>query len=318
MKLFILGNGFDIAHHTKTEYSDFKRFLENYNPEILESDMPNPIISLKDGKLYCDSKNAANIIWHLIDNAERHISDDIYNENIEWKHVEESMGKLDYSECFDNYFGDWNYEGDCPEYEWKYSLKNQYRSLQIAAAVLQIQDFFSKWVNQIDISEAEIKTDFKNLVTKDDLFINFNYTDILESIYHYNNIWHIHGKKGSKKIIFGHCNIDFDYESYENILYGSSAILKNIHYALLKDVPTIISENNILWEKLKEVSSVYTYGFSYSYVDLPYINKIIKSCPNCKEWYIEEYPSEKEINKYTNYIKKLGLKGNINKFKIAK
>lgn len=110
MKLFILGNGFDIAHHIKTEYSDFKRFLENYNPEILESDMPNPIISLKDGKLYCDSKNAANIIWHLIDNAERHISDDIYNKNIEWKHVEESMGKLDYSECFDNYFGDWNYE----------------------------------------------------------------------------------------------------------------------------------------------------------------------------------------------------------------
>ena len=52
MKLFILGNGFDIAHHIKTEYSDFKRFLENYNPEILESDMPNPIISLKDGKLY--------------------------------------------------------------------------------------------------------------------------------------------------------------------------------------------------------------------------------------------------------------------------
>ena len=66
MKLFILGNGFDIAHQLDSKYSDFKRFLERYNPEILESDMPNPVISLKEDKLYCDSKNAANIIWHLI------------------------------------------------------------------------------------------------------------------------------------------------------------------------------------------------------------------------------------------------------------
>lgn len=318
MKLFILGNGFDIAHRIKSKYSDFKRFLENFNPEILESDIPNPIISLKNGKLCCDSKNAANIIWHLIDDAEREIADDISIENIEWKHVEESIGKLDYSVCFNDFFGEWNYEEDRPEYDWKYSLGNQYRSLQIAAAVLQIQNFFTQWVNQIDIVEAEIKTDFKKLVAKEDLFISFNYTDTLEAIYHYSNIWYIHGKKGSKKIIFGHGNQGFDYEVYEKILYGSAAVLKNIHAALFKDVSSVIFENNILWENLKEVSSIYTYGFSYSNVDLPYIRKIIECCPDCKEWYIEDYPGEKEIKKYTNIIKSLGFKGNVNKFKIKK
>lgn len=318
MKLFILGNGFDIAHQLDSKYSDFKRFLERYNPEILESDMPNPVISLKEGKLYCDSKNAANIIWHLINNAEQHLLNDIYNENIEWQHIEESMGKLDYSECFDSYFGSWNYEDDCPECEWKYSLENQYRSLQIAAAVLQIQDFFRAWVNQVDISKANAKKDFKKLISKEDFFINFNYTHVLESVYQYENIWHIHGQKDSKKIIFGHGNIDFDYEDYENILYGSAAVLKNIHNALFKDVFSIITENSSFWKTLKDVSSIYTYGFSYSYVDLPYIAKIIESCPKCKEWYIEEYPGEEEIKKYIKFIKDLGFKGSIKKFKIEK
>ena len=316
MKLFILGNGFDIAHQLNSKYSDFKNFLEKYNPEIIKSDMPNPAIRLKNGKLYCERKNAANIIWHLIDNAERHLINDIYSENIEWKHIEESMGKLDYTECFDNYFGSWNYEDDCPKYAWEHSLENQYRSLQIAAAVLQIPYFFNTWVNQIDITDTKKKTDFDKLVSNEDFFITFNYTDVLESVYHYENIWHIHGQKGNKKLIFGHGNLDFDYEDYEKILYGSASVLNNIHDALFKDVEAIISKNSSLWKKLREVTSIYTYGFSYSDVDLPYIAKIIESCPLCQEWYIEKYPGEKEIKKYINFITKFGYKGKIYEFKI--
>lgn len=316
MKLFILGNGFDIAHNLASEYCHFKEYLESYDPRMRDSDMPNPKISLKNGELHCNRKNAANIIWHLVDMAERCIVDDMYSEKIEWKHVEEAMGKLDYSECFDTYFADWNYEDDCPESDWKFSLKNQYRSLQIATAVLQIQDFFDMWVKQIRVDTAQAKTDFVSVANKKDLFINFNYTDILESVYGYKNVWHIHGKQGDKKIVFGHGKIDFDCESYEQILYGASDILRNIHHALYKDVYTIISRNNNLWSKLKEVTSIYTYGFSYGEVDIPYIEKIIESCTKCKEWYIEKYPGEESIKRYANTIKQLGFRGNINTFEI--
>ena len=94
--------------------------------------------------------------------------------------------------------------------------------------------------------------------------------------------------------------------------------MKNIHNALFKDVFSIITENSSFWKTLKDVSSIYTYGFSYSYVDLPYIAKIIESCPKCKEWYIEEYPGKEEIKKYIKFIKALGFKGCIKKFKIEK
>ena len=33
-KLYIIGNGFDLNHGLKTNYTDFKAWLKNYKPEI--------------------------------------------------------------------------------------------------------------------------------------------------------------------------------------------------------------------------------------------------------------------------------------------
>lgn len=314
MKLFIIGNGFDIAHGINSKYSDFKKFLEEYEPLILESDMPDPVIYLKKGKLYCDSKNAANIIWHLIDYAERRLSANMDAESIEWNYVEDALGKLDYTLCFNKFGEGWDFEKDCIQSKWEFSLENQYRALQIAAAVLQIHNFFDKWVNQIETQKVKAKSDFKKLIDKNDIFINFNYTDVLESIYKCKNIWHIHGRKGDKEIIFGHGNIDFDDNDYEQVLYGAAAVLENIHEILYKDVRANILRNVKQWENLKEVTSIYTYGFSYGYADRLYIQKIIKSCPNCKEWYIEGYPKVDEIEEYMNRVIDMGFNGRIKVF----
>ena len=37
MKLFIIGNGFDIAHNLNTSYGDFRDYLEKENWEFLSS-----------------------------------------------------------------------------------------------------------------------------------------------------------------------------------------------------------------------------------------------------------------------------------------
>lgn len=233
MNLFILGNGFDVAHKVESKYSDFKKFLEEYNPEIEESDMPDINVYVENGKLCCDRKNAANIIWHLINSAEQKIEEAInggtVEEIVEWNHVEAAMGELDYSACYNSYFGGWNDEEDRPDTEAEFALKNHQHSLQVAVAVLQIGDFFNAWVDQIDIKSKSIKKDFKEYVKEEDIFINFNYTEILEKLYHFKNVYHIHGKKGSQKLVFGHGNRNFPYEEYEDILYGSSYILGNIH-----------------------------------------------------------------------------------------
>ncbi|UKI38754.1 MAG: bacteriophage abortive infection AbiH family protein [Clostridiales bacterium] len=48
--LFILGNGFDIAHGIKTQYSEFRKFVLSLYPEAL--DLRDEIVYLEDfGKI---------------------------------------------------------------------------------------------------------------------------------------------------------------------------------------------------------------------------------------------------------------------------
>lgn len=278
--------------------------------------MPDPQICIRKDTLYCDKKNAANIIWHLIDYAERSNANSDNDENIDWHHVEDSLGNFDYTDCFNTYGEHWDYENDRPQKVWKTALTNQYHALQIAAAVLTIPTLFSDWVNQIKIV-AEKKKDFSDLIQPGDIFINFNYTTVLEKIYNIQNVYHLHGKQGQKNIVFGHGNINFCCNEYEKIIPGSSTILRNIHEALYKDTSTIISENTKLWNHLSDITSIYTYGFSYSAVDIPYINKIITSCPICKKWYIEAFPPKDILDKYIKCVKNGGFAGEILIFKTS-
>ena len=75
-------------------------------------------------------------------------------ESIEWNYVEDALGKLDYTLCFNKFGEGWDFEKDCIQSKWEFALENQYRALQIAAAVLQIHNFFDKWVNQIETQKV--------------------------------------------------------------------------------------------------------------------------------------------------------------------
>lgn len=97
--LFIIGNGFDIAHGIKTKYIHFHDYLkENYYDGELDSYSAPEWYMLPKGDVVYDSEDVVKFLRTVISNAERN------NEN--WEAVETSLGKLDFSTFLDNYFID--------------------------------------------------------------------------------------------------------------------------------------------------------------------------------------------------------------------
>ena len=93
-------------------------------------------------------------------------------------------------------------------------------------------------------------------------------------------------------MIFGH---GVEKEDFENIYTGSEFALAEIHFSLMKDTSKIIDESNYFFDELLSVKNIYSYGFSFSKVDLPYINEVCKKC-NAKNsiWYLQGHERERE------------------------
>ena len=66
---------------------------------------------------------------------------------------------------------------------------------------------------------------------------------------------------------------------------------------------------------MKDVEQVYSYGFSYGTVDLPYIKEIINDISNNKnsKWFFYDYNID-ENKKYKNLVKSCGFNGQYDSF----
>ncbi|MCD8083685.1 MAG: bacteriophage abortive infection AbiH family protein, partial [Clostridiales bacterium] len=232
----IIGNGCDIAHNLDTKYKDFQNFLgersqvlsellkevKNGELSIEEIDMPEPAISIdENGNLCCDDESSAMMIYLLLDAAERKLRENSGNETalIEWNNIEEAVGVLDFFDCFNSY----GYPGIF-EPKWKTSLKNEFRAIEIATAVLKISDLFLEWIKQVDTASATPKESLSCLIDNNTIVLSFNYTDLIEKNYKAKKVYHPHGKKDDVEVKFGHKPSKPAQEGLE-FLYGAKQAL---------------------------------------------------------------------------------------------
>ena len=156
MRLIICGNGFDLHHHLQTGYDSYKKFLAEYYEDVLSGYENFPYLS------FCDNR---------------------------WSDVENALA-IDYEEFMEDAMI--SYPGPLEDSDSKWG------AMQIDVELLTsfIHKFtgecFAQWLNHVNILSA--KPDLSLL--KNDLYINFNYTDTLQLLYQIpdNNILHIHGK----------------------------------------------------------------------------------------------------------------------------
>jgi len=175
---------------------------------------------------------------------------------------------------------------------------------------------FVSWIKRIEINTKDLLSE--EYINNDNLYLNFNYTSTLESVYKINkeNILHIHGcVDNTSKLIFGH-NIKYKELDYEDTDYVGLIKDEDVQYDRLmnmylgstfKDTEHIIKANLCFFEKIKEVENVYILGHSLSEIDLSYFKQIdIYTREKCKTWNVT-YFTDIEQEEFITKLKSLEI-----------
>lgn len=294
MKLFILGNGFDISHKISCRYSDFYIYLNENRNDILEA-MEKFYSIESDSDLWSDFETSLekDIIYDSIT--------DIIGEN------SPNFTSDDFRDS------DWYDAQIYVEQECEELLKN-------------IRAGFEEWINSLEI--AEIKRTYK--LDKSDYYITFNYTEILEQIYRIplSRILHIHNKVG-EELIFGHGKKSEDF-NVRKALYGdenafltideegnvesgevghekfAESAVSSFYDMMRKPTQIIIENNSDYFNKLKSIDEIVVLGHSYNQIDFPYFKKISEITGNLLKWTLYYY-SENDIQSAKKIMQELNI-----------
>lgn len=312
--LFILGNGFDIAHGMQTKYSDFREFVISLYPESLN--LKDEKVYLEDVKSIEPAEFAAEILLHVMDKS--------CGEN--WSNFEEELAHINF-----------NAKLPCPNHkedetdEEDAELMQDYLLYMAALTSGFIncskiwQDFFRIWIKnaekQIESGQFTYISTLKNLFNSDDsLFLTFNYTKTLQKLYGIKKVIHIHNRVG-QRLIWGHGEKSIMYNSASTDFTGAPAItstfLDDMIMSFKKDTTSPFKKYSEFFKKLDhQIDKVYSYGFSYGKVDSVYIKKIIEKISPNAIWYFTNYESRdvRALRIKKIKLRKYGFKGEFGVF----
>ncbi len=277
--LFIIGNGFDIAHNLQTRYVDFKKFLiEKYEIDKNISLCTPEIHIGNHGEEIVDSEIIVSLFCRLLSEAK--IDD-------KWSDFEEKLGQICYDEFFDH-IEDINAANN--PFRVAYQMEDV--SSALCHSLPYIKFLFKEWILKIDIKNASLNRKFQEIINpEEDYFLNFNYTDTLEQIYKCKNVCHIHGKYNSNELLIGHGDNCDVVGCFDNMNYpGAICNLSDVKRAFSKDTHSAIKKNDSFFTSISNVDTIYSIGFSYSDVDMIYIAKICKILKSSKViWFLNQY-----------------------------
>jgi len=310
--LFIIGNGFDLAHYLPTSYQDFYEYLKNIYPDALDIE---PTFSIEgqdmpDGSLHFNKDEVVAFIIDIISKAEKNGDD--------WQDIETSLGRLNYDSYFDEMSYIFGHEDDDSSY-FRMANRNETVASNFHLVTLKFKELFAEWIETIDTSEVKSIQSFDDLVEPyDDTFLTFNYTDVLETVYGAIDVKHIHvhvaHRNGwvKEELIIGHGEKSRDFQ---NRYTGSEGSLLRIHDSLRKNTQKIIEREHEFFNNLTSIEKIYSYGFSFSNVDLPYIKEICSRLNTMNiTWFLHDYGKKEDREKFKKIIRECGFKGEIKEF----
>lgn len=244
----------------------------------------------------------------LLDEIEEYYSFDL-RQNQPWHDFENALGKFD----ADNFFSIHN-EVNVNSEDFRprdiYGLEDELTE-QTKNHVSTIEETFVDWVDSIDVTNAVQKMIFNT----NSVFITFNYTSTLQSIYNIEDerVFHIHGSvRRHSELIFGHgenitepSEFDEDGEYSGHMFSEAESIARYPLYALRKPVEAVLDKNEGYFSSLNDINDVVIIGHSLNNVDLPYFHRIKNHVGNVI-WKVYCYEaSDKE--KYTQSLLKCGV-----------
>lgn len=273
MKLYIIGNGFDKAHGLECSYWEFGDFIQERYPQYY---------SCLLGAFNNDSG-----IWGDFETALPRCGNEL--ENVGLKMMEERLGEIDYTPTDDEGIRFW--------------LKDQYDFFR------KLPDILRDWVEhmcQKDVSPAYRP----DVIDKDSLFLNFNYTRTLEKYYGIapDQICHIHGDVGNPNeiLVMGHGSqksIEYAIKSLNSVEKDGATVAIAIYQCvvdylqlLFKDTGNIMKSQSAFFERVHAVDEVIVIGSSLSKADEPYFDMIERTKPT--HWTFYYYNDDSAFRKF--------------------
>ena len=270
--VYLIGNGFDLHHNLPTDYKDFHNYVIA-NSNNLENTFEE----------YFKLKTGANYLW---------------------TNFEEDLGTFNWELFFDDN-NNVNIKDDDFRPSFAHSLEDDLKE-QTERLKTDIKNIFQNWLEAVDISNTKINMQF----LENSIFINFNYTLVLEEVYKIESsrILHIHGDiiNNSEDLVFGHNvlmkeipGLDENSDSNRTLFTAAEDAAKVPYHSFYKPVEKIIANNLNIFDSMSKVKSIYILGHSLNPIDLTYFKQIhIRSLD--AQWNVSYYNnSEKQSHLLT-------------------
>lgn len=260
--LYIIGNGFDLAHGLESSYGDFYTWSEgrHYSYDT-ENDYTDFITKLT----WYVGKQQIDTIWNDFEKAlgsarlDKAFSEIIQRAGV----IDDPQNTKDIAH-------------DLIEYDSDIS------------GLANIQEIFAEWVKKIERTDIEPK--FK--LEQNDYYLTFNYTHVLEDIYDIepSHILHIHGESNEpQSIVVGH-NTEYKVADYitpkirKYDLEDSIKQMVSVFADLKKDTKRILEQHQQWFDDLKDkgIDTIELYGLSFGEIDDVYFQEIKRQLPQAK------------------------------------
>lgn len=292
--LFIIGNGFDLMHGVPSSYYSFRDSMGRNN------ELRNTL------ELYIKKEDL-------------------------WADFEESLAHLD-DEAMLGTVNDWMDTFDVKDqFDDDFSAADFFMAAETAMAPAQtimreLSKRFKKWVGTLKPSNC--KKPLEGILAKESTFINFNYTEFLETIYGIprKNVWYIHGGRREKKeLILGHApgaelktEINTQGRSIERLrmkdqtsydLHETAGYHLGSYYeSTTKKSGDVIKANKDKFLVLSQIENVVVIGHSLSPVDYPYFQEIIKNNRNATsmQWHVS-WHSPDDLKRLYEFVSNLNI-----------
>lgn len=284
MKLYIIGNGFDISHGLPCRYSDFYKYLEANRTDVLEI-MGKYYFTGQDSELWSD-----------------------FERNLEEGIDYESFSTI-ISENIPNFSSD-NFR----DRDWYDAQLNMERASEELLG--GIRSGFEEWIKSLQTSEVGKKYN----LDKEAYYLTFNYTELLKETYRipFSNVLHIHNKVGEELIVghgkdltnfnvrealYGDKDAFLSYDEDGNINSSEAGhekfaedAVETFYGNMAKNTSEIIEDKSEFFANLTEVDEVIVLGHSYNEIDFPYFKKIAKSISQNAKWTLSYFSDRDRQN----------------------
>ncbi|MBQ0687585.1 bacteriophage abortive infection AbiH family protein [Providencia rettgeri] len=274
MRLYIIGNGFDIRHGLPTGYKHFKSYVAKNDQE-------------------------------LYDSIEEYIP-----AGDEWNELESALGEIDYELILQNsemFLASYNTDdwSDAYHHDYQYEVDKITRMLSA-----RLKKQFADWVKGINIADADNSEQYIPPIPRESLYFSFNYTNTLQQIYAVpdEQIIHIHGNCSyDDDLILGH---SFRVEKSLNPYIGPDQdtriaeaydSIDEYFGNTFKPSEDIIEEERVFFSSLKNVDEVIVLGHSLAEVDGKYFAEINKSIQENARWIVALYRGEEKSGSLEDY-----------------